>query len=66
MLSPARGLKIKIKKTADIADASNTSEVPTGTNSTNHQQPTSGTEPSEALDQVRLGLAVTLQLTHSL
>ena len=66
MLSPARGLKIKLRRRADIPDASNTLEVPTGTNSTNHQQPTSGTEPSEALDQVRLGLVVTLQLTHSL
>ena len=66
MLSPARGFTIKIKPMAVIADASHTSEVPTGTNSTNHQQPTSGMEPSEASDQVRLGLTVTLQLTRSL
>jgi len=66
MSSPTRGLKIKIKRMADVADASHSSEVPAGTNSTNNQQPTSGTEPSEALDQVRLGLVVTLQLTHSL
>ena len=65
MSSPAHGTKIKIKRPAGIADASHTSDVPTGTNLTNHQQPTSGTQPSEA-DQVCFCLTIIPQLTHSL
>ena len=53
--SPVRGLKIKLKRPSNAANTNDVSAVPAGANPA-HQQPASGTEPSAALDQVRLDL----------